>query len=754
MFNDNSNQYQYYDQGAPTDNNVYTYSTWMKGGSIGSQMFLWSVSDDTANNWSGVWLSAADLLYFADKQGGVNKSYLWHNAALRDTSSWYHILLVVNTDAAAAVDRQQIYVNGVQDVTNNDNYTSGQATLNNVNSERFYHGIDDVGNSSYFDGILAETHFIDGQALTPADFGTTQNGVWVPVKYTGTYGNNGFYLDYSNSADFGEDQSGNNNDLTDVNFSANHQWPDTPTNNYNNLNRNNREHSATIEFLDGNTMIYTTAGSAYSHEAGTHVLTTGKWYWEAYYSYVQGTAALTRAGYVNVDNIASTPVCGINYAWGGDAGNVRIYPGGAASANLDYPRQGDYWGFAVDCDAEKVWIHRNNTWATETGDPDAAGAGLSFTMPTNGLLTQLTGWGDGSNNNQLVLNCGQYDFQYTAPVGFKHICSKEIIRADNLNQNLYLEGDKGFDIDLYEGTGAELARANLEFSPDFVWIKDRDDTYSNIVFDKVRAAENYLLTNSTGVEVNDAQTLKSFDDNGFTLGTATGVNNSGDSFVSWNWLESVDYGFDIVGYEGTGVARTVAHSLGVVPEMMIVKNRDSVYNWGVYHKDLDAAAPEDKYLLLNTLDAVQDSVNLWNDTAPTSSVFTVGIGATVNENLSDHIAYLFASIPGYSKVFSYSGNGLADGPFIHLGFRPRFLLLKNIARSANWTVYDTSRSTYNLVDDYLLPASNAAEAVGFGSDLLANGFKIKNTSLTENGSGETIVGIAFAETPHTWANAR
>jgi hypothetical protein len=260
-------------------------------------------------------------------------------------------------------------------------------------------------------------------------------------------------------------------------------------------------------------------------------------------------------------------------------------------------------------------------------------------------------------------------------------------------------------------------------------------------------------SDATSIEEIKTDSLKSFDANGFTLGDHPNVNTNAEDYVSWNWLESPDYGFDIVGYEGTGVARTVAHNLGVVPEMMIVKNRESTYNWCVYHKD-NTAAPETDFLKLNLTDATTDASTVWNDTAPTSSVFTVGTGAAVNENLKDHIAYLFASVEGFSKVFSYTGNGSANGPFVYCGFLPRFVIVKNASAVASWLMVDTERNTYNEVNSYLVPDTTAAEGTGLPIDVYSNGFKIRNAGGNWNGTGNTYIGMAFAETPFPWANAR
>jgi hypothetical protein len=313
-----------------------------------------------------------------------------------------------------------------------------------------------------------------------------------------------------------------------------------------------------------------------------------------------------------------------------------------------------------------------------------------------------------------------------------------------------LEGNKGMDTVLYQGTGAELAITDLEFSPDFVWIKNRDDTHQHIIADTVRGATKFLSSNLTNPDGTNAQTVKSFDSNGFTLGTEPSNNNSGDAFVSWNWKEDPKYGFDIVSYTGLGTAHTVPHNLGVVPEMLVHKNRSNAENWNIYHRALGAT-----HSLWWSLDwAAVANIVYWNNTEPTSSVFTVGSG--INAEDDEYIVYLFASIPGYSKVFSYTGNGSADGPFVYCGFRPRYILGKNSSVVQNWFLYDTARSGYNLSDNLLyVDLANVETTPGtHGLDILSNGFKTRGVSQMLNGSGNTITGMAFAEHPFKFANAR
>jgi hypothetical protein len=241
-----------------------------------------------------------------------------------------------------------------------------------------------------------------------------------------------------------------------------------------------------------------------------------------------------------------------------------------------------------------------------------------------------------------------------------------------------------------------------------------------------------------------------FASDGFTFNGGI-HNDSGWSFVAWNWKEGPTQGFDIVTYSGTGVARTVAHSLGVAPRMMIIKSRSaSGTSWNVYH----ASTGNTGAMFLEATNAFAADSTRFNNTSPTSTDFTVGTGAGVNGSGSTFVAYLFSEVAGYSKFGSYTGNGSADGTFVFLGFRPRFILYKRTDTSTNWVIWDTSRNTANVVNNYLLPNSSGAEGVLDSLDILSNGFKLRTTNADNNGSGGTFVYAAFAEHPFKNSLAR
>ena len=316
-----------------------------------------------------------------------------------------------------------------------------------------------------------------------------------------------------------------------------------------------------------------------------------------------------------------------------------------------------------------------------------------------------------------------------------------------------------FNTVLYTGTGATHNITGVGFQPDWVWIKNRSITANHHLFDIARGATKYLLTNVTNAEATDAQQLQSFDADGFTVGTNGNVNGSGNNIVAWNWLganasssntdgsitssvsANTTAGFSIVSYTGTGANATVGHGLGSALDMVIVKNRDDVANWKVWHNYLSGT----QVLELNNTDAVETPA-VWNSTIPTSSVFSVGTQNTVNGSGDNIIAYCFAEKKGYSKFGSYTGNGNADGTFVYTGFKPAFVITKKSSNTGNWLMYDNKRDSDNVVNATLNPNLSNAESSVDTMDFTAQGFKLRR-SLDPNTSATTYIYMAFAENP-------
>ena len=309
-----------------------------------------------------------------------------------------------------------------------------------------------------------------------------------------------------------------------------------------------------------------------------------------------------------------------------------------------------------------------------------------------------------------------------------------------------------FQTKLYTGTSSDHAvtlDADTDMAPNLVWIKDRDYGNYHVLFDTVRGVENSLIPSETLAEANQHATgyLSVFGSDGFTVIAGStnqnNVNTDGHKYVAWNWKESADAGFDIVTFTGSGATQNISHSLSAKPEMIITKSRSADGAWYTYH-GANTAAPETDFLKLEENEATSDNATVWADTAPTTSVFTVG---SAYGDGTTYIAYLFAGKQGYSKFGIYTGNGNVSGTFVYTGFKVAWLLRKRTDSTAStWLIHDSKRG-FNSNAVRLRADLNNAEDSGNQVDLLSNGFKIRETGGYGNASGSPYIYMAFAENP-------
>ena len=504
---------------------------------------------------------------------------------------------------------------------------------------------------------------------------------------------------------------------------------------------------------------------------GTIGISSGKWYWE-----------ITVGANASVGLIKSS--VGQANSWPGDSvygsgGSYGYAPNGQKVTNSSYSAygtahtNGDVVGVAYDADNGKLFFSRNGTWQA-SGDP-AAGTNAAFTSITGEFSSGLGYWTTPTTNVNSV-NFGQRQWAYAAPAGFKALCTA------NLPEPTIADGSTAMDVALYTGNGSTQTISGLNFSPDLVWIKNRGVAHNHAIYDVQRGAYVQMQTNLTAEDQNfNPYGVTAFNSDGFGLNDLSNggynVNGSSMSYVAWTWdagsstvtntqgsitsqvRANASAGFSVVTYTGNGTAgATIGHGLGVNPSFVIVKSRSgsgSSYYWTCYHGSLGAT----KALELNSTTAAFISPGAWNNTEPTSSVFSVASNAVNNGSGSTYVAYCFAPVSGYSSFGSYTGNGSADGPFVYTGFRPRWLLVK--ASSAgesypSWRLFDTARDTYNVAGLELYPNLSSGEGDARSStpvDILSNGFKLR-ANATWNTSGVTYVYMTFAENPFKYARAR
>jgi len=324
-----------------------------------------------------------------------------------------------------------------------------------------------------------------------------------------------------------------------------------------------------------------------------------------------------------------------------------------------------------------------------------------------------------------------------------------------------------FNTKLYTGNGSTQSITGVNFQPDWVWLKQRSGGSNHRCYDIVRGATKQIYPNLTNAEVTEANGLTSFDSDGFTLGNEGGHNQNGQTFASWNWLAggtassntdgsitssvsaNTTNGFSIVSYTGTGAVGNIGHGLGSTPKMIIKKRRNGADAWNVWHESLGDGS---KALFLNTTNATDTNAN-YASNVPTSSLFYVGTDSQINASGGTFIAYCFAEKAGFSKFGSYTGNGSADGTFVYTGFKPAFVMMKNASASATpWFIFDAKRNPSNETDLKLNPNSSDAESSANPIDILSNGFKLRTSGSYNNGSGNTLIYMCFAESPIVGTN--
>jgi len=315
---------------------------------------------------------------------------------------------------------------------------------------------------------------------------------------------------------------------------------------------------------------------------------------------------------------------------------------------------------------------------------------------------------------------------------------------------------------LYTGTGSSNSVTGVGFQPDMTWFKHRNGTSEHNIYDAVRGATKRIIPNDATAEGTQSNGLSAFGSDGFTVVDSNATNLNNGTYASWNWKAGTSFsnsagangasiastgsinttsGFSIISFTGTQTAGTIAHGLGAVPKMIIVKSRTQADGWYVYHVYNTAT----KYMRMETTGTLGSGAAFWNNTAPTSTVFSVGNGTGTNYN-GAMIAYCFADKQGYSKFGSYIGNGNADGTFIYTGFKPAFLITKKTSGSSGWQIRDNKRTPAgNLTNNLLNANATSAEQTTDGIDILSNGFKFRNTAGESNASGGTYIYMAFGQ---------
>jgi hypothetical protein len=759
------------------NSNRFTFGGWLKLSKIPAA--LTSIIGGGASGIEfviGFNSSAQFFMQEISSGGSITHYNVTTTAVFRDPSSWYHLTVVLDTTEATGSNRIKLWINGTS-VQLNFNTTPSLNYSTLFADATYKRGIGAISanhtNYAYLDGYLADVHFIDGQALDPTSFGEFDtNNVWQPKAFSGgSYGTNGFRLPFSNNstaAALGTDSSSNGNTWTVNNLSVtagagNDSLVDSPTNgsqtdtgvggevvgNYATFNP--LDLPASGVFSNGNLEFnHTGGGGVWRTGLGTIALSSGKWYWEM----VPTVIADAMIGIVKSD---WSPTANSSQFWDSAGGygylnNGQKYNNASGASYGASFATNDVIGIALDLDAGTLVFYKNGV------SQGTAYSSLSGTFkPAFGAYQTCKG----------IANFGQRPFAYTAPSGFKALCTT------NLPEPTIADGSTVMDVALYTGNGSTQTISGLNFSPDFVWIKARSNSgYQHVLQDIVRGAGKSLFSSLTSQEIGNAGDLVgAFNSDGFSVnnnyngGTAPETNGNAATYVAWTWdagsstvtntegsitsqvRANASAGFSVVTWTGGGSGYSVGHGLGVAPKLIIIKDRNNAFDWIVFTTVIDGSLD---YLYLNSTAAKADS----GGSLPTSTLVYPGQSTS-----SNYVMYCFAPVAGYSSFGSYTGNGSTDGPFVYTGFRPRYVLLKcsSAGDSAkDWFVHDGVRDTYNLAQKSLNPNRSVAELdnASYGIDLLSNGFKIRTTSTGWNGSAETYIYAAFAENPFQYARAR
>ena len=651
-FNDDDSAYLSWTPASAGNRKTWTWSGWVKRGNLGTTdayiLFDASTADTNSSLIEfGKSTEGDTALNVVDYQGG-ERIRLRTNMKFRDPSAWYHIVVAVDTTQATSTDRVKIYVNGEQQTSLAQTTYPAQnhdTLVNATNQHRFGRWWD---NRRFFDGYLANVHFIDGQALTASDFGETKNGVWVAKDYAGTFGTNGFYLTFE--------------DDTQV-------------------------------------------------EAFNTVLWRGN----------GGTQSITGTGF-------KPDLVWIKQR----TGNVN-----ATSHHhlVDSVRGRQYSNWTDTTDAEH----------TSPADRDL----VSF--DSDGFTVGTPNW------------------SYTNVATENYVAWCWDAGANN--------AVTGHSSVTYTGNGGTQTIKGFPFTPDLLWIKQRSGAQGHSVYDVIRGFDKKVLeTSSTGAETTETAGVVGIDTNGFKLsGNNTirgGTNASGGTYVAWAWdagdsdpvsntagsitstvKASTANGFSIVSWQANNqTVSTVGHGLSQAPDLVIIKNRSSSTNaqWVVGHSGFGFNGQG----YLNSTGAFGTNSGSFNNTAPTSTVFTVGTDQTVNLGTNDYIAYCWHDVTGKQKFGSYEGNNTATGPTVNVGFRPGFVMIKNADGTGNWNIFDGSRFPFADNDLFLRANLTAAEVDGSGEgadayevEFTSNGFIPKASGASSrsqvNGTG-TYIYAAFA----------
>ena len=725
--------------------------------------------------------------------------------------AWYHFLLSVDTNADAG-DKVQVYVNGIQRTlaiqsgvdygsAENPSLTSGAPSKWGVGYA--------TSNNQELDCYLAQATFIGGKSIQASG---TANGIAITdILNTFKYGSKGsafgpkanadvaalatagdadsYCLDFANSGDLGNDISDKGNDFTLVGIDSTNQYKNTPS--Y--MTAHLSDAGAGTEppaLSDAAFKLSAHGNGGYTSQAGSNIpLVEGKkFYWECKYTgaLTNGTQALN-CGIYNADDETAGRV------YFAAAGNLAFYTDNNGIRNLantltNYvgeiaEQTSATVGWAVDLSNNWAFVHVNGTYINGTPNFTDGTNNIQASIPS-GTWTPYFGTNGGTTTKVWEVNFGESppgsggnaddngkgDFDYDVPAGYVMIDSTQLPTPD-------YQGIDYFKPVIYTGNGTAIGSGGKPvtgagFSPDLVWIKNREATDEGHIYDSKRGATKLLLIpgaqGGAAAETTDTEGLTAFDADGFTVGNNVALNTNNEDYVSWNWkagtafegagsggaegsiaasgIKSTPDHFSLISYEGTGANGTVKHGLSAAPEIYITRQRTAVTTLRDWIAGGSVVGTGTSYVAINDDIAVGTEATYWNSTLASDTVISLGSFDGTNGDGDDYIILAFRSIPGVCKVGKYEGNGSnTSGPLVYTGFKPSFLWIRDIDAATDGVIYDTARSSVNEAAAYLYSSVTTVEASSITIDIIANGFIPHHAGGNVNVDGNTIIYIAMAE---------
>ena len=787
----------------------WTLAWWFQLNKFSTEMAFFSAN--TSTNEFRIAFEATGQLMVQDDNASMN---LLTSALLRDVG-WYHCIVSFDSNAAET-SRLKIYINGSEQTLTTGSAawpsSAGETFWNNNQANEI--GRRSRTTSVYMNAYMTQVCFLDADSIQNSDvavsdfldtftFGTN-GSQFIPKKdseiaaLASAAGANSFCLDFSASSDLGNDISSKNNDFSPQNMSSVNQSIHTPSNVYPKIaeiGRPSGSTAASYSMSNGsNRMTYSGAAQAAFGLVSDKVIQADdpKIYWEFYVEAgsIGGSSGGRLGNGIVVPQFNANQSNGF-YGSGGESAYFQrdaMYDNGSASVSgLTPVAVGGFQQMAFEPSTGKVWIGQDGTWRNGSA---TASTTLNIDNHDDQLTVQdyifviglqrsgdigVINFGDNptfSGNETAGTNAdenGHGLFKYAVPSGFLAPCSANLTGPEN-------QGVDYFQPVTYTGNGS-VRSISTDIDPAWVWLKNRSQDDEHKLVDVVRGATKELSSDSTAEESTDTNGLTAFGTGSFSLGSgANGYNDNTENFVAWCWQASTAWSndasatsignldssgrvsasdsFSIISYTGGGNAGdSIKHGMSGAPEFFFTKESShDERGWLTYH-EYSASDPETDFGRLESDAVWDDDTTLWNDTKPTSSVITLGLSTEVNASGEPFIMYAFRSVPGVCKVGSYVGNGSSTvPPYVHLGFRPRFVIFKNAPVARDWVITDTARSPINPAELFLFPNDEDAEAArgpasgsDYDIDLLAEGFRPLSGDSAPNGSGNTILYMAMAD---------